>query len=332
MGKIFLYSIKDTKTLMNRIQQGMKRQRNRLAAAAGAIALILLSGCGSAEVSEKETEIELVEAEDLPAQDESQDMAASEKTDEDGRDAAGSDEMAAEQNGQPGNAGEEEGEAEQEGDADRARLQKYQAVLTDVLEKQVYPDGSDCGYDGYYPLSDNCFAVSDVDRDGKEELILVFSTSTMAGMREIVYDYDENTDCVTEEYSGFPGAVYYESGLLAEGMSHNHGMAPMGDFWPYMVYRYQPETDTYECIFTVDGWEKEYRSEDYDGNPYPEDVDTGKDGIVFLIMEGGDYDSSLATILGKGDYEKWREEQGLNGAAIKVTFQELTVENIGTLF
>lgn len=102
----------------------------------------------------------------------------------------------------------------------------------------------------------------------------------------------------------------------------------MGDFWPYFVHRYQPETDTYQRILVVDGWEKECRAEDYDGNPYPEDVDTGKDGIVYLIMEGGDYDPRLATILSKSDYEKWREEQGLNGAAITVSFQELTAENI----
>lgn len=324
-------------------QQGMKKQRNSWkAAAAGVIVLVLLSGCGRAEVSEEETDIQLVETEDLPVQEGSrdigesgeaeQDITISEETEEAGQNIVLPEEAEGEQIGDPETAEGKAEETEQDNAVDQVRLQKYQAVLTDVLEKQIYPDGSDCGYDGFYPLSDNCFAVLDVDKDSREELILCFSTSSMAGMREIVYDYDENTDCVTEEYSGFPGAVYYESGLLAEGMSHNHGLAPIGDFWPYFVYRYQPETDTYQCIFTVDGWEREYRSEDYDGNPYPEDVDTGKDGIVFLIMENGNYDTGSAAILGKSDYEKWREEQGLNGAAIKVTYQELTAENIGMLF
>ena len=300
-------------------QQGTIKPKNgRKTAAVCVLAFALLSGCGKAGGSEGEMEIQLVEAEDLPVKNETQEpVAAPEQA------------QATEQTDRPETA--EENEEETDNDRKQARLQKYQAVLTDVLEKQIYPDGTDCGYDGFYPLSDNRFAVFDVDKDGSEELILCFTTSSMAGMRETVYDYDEETDSVIEEYSGFPGVVYYEGGLLEERLSHNQGMAPMGDFWPYFVYHYEPETDTYQSIYMVDGWEKEYRAEDYDGNPYPEEVDAGKDGIVFLIMEG-DYDMSSATILGKSDYEKWREEQGLNGAKIMVSFQELTAENIGIIY
>lgn len=42
-------------------------------------------------------------------------------------------------------------------------------------------------YDGIYAMSDNWFAVMDVDGDGREELIISYSTSSMAGMFEIVY-------------------------------------------------------------------------------------------------------------------------------------------------
>lgn len=301
-------------------QQGTRQQRNRRKTASVCVlALLLLVGCGKAGDSEGEMEIELVEVEDLPAKEEAQEPVAAPEEAE-----------AAEQIDQPEIV--KVNEEETENDRNQARLQKYQAVLTDVLEKQIYPNGEDCGYDGFYPLSDNRFAVFDVDKDGKEELLLCFTTSSMAGMREIIYDYDEKTDSVTEQYSGFPGAVFYENGLLEEGMSHNHGMAPMGDFWPYLVYRYEPETDIYRCIYTVDGWEKEFRAEDYDGNPYPEEVDVEKNGIVFLIMDDGNYDVSSATILGKSDYEKWRKAQGLNGTEMEYSFQELTAENIGMIY
>ncbi len=44
----------------------------------------------------------------------------------------------------------------------------------------------------------------DVDKDGKKELILCITTTSMAGMREVVYDYDEKADVLREEYNGNP--------------------------------------------------------------------------------------------------------------------------------
>ncbi len=105
-------------------------------------------------------------------------------------------------------------------------------------------------------------------------------------------------------------------------------MASMGDFWPYIVYRYLPETDKYQQIFMVDAWEKECREKDYDGNPYPEDIDQEKSGIVYFVTEGEGYDSSKTKTISKSEYEKWRKEQGLEGAKIEILYQALTEENI----
>lgn len=221
------------------------------------------------------------------------------------------------------------GKAEETNTAvESARLKKYQEVLTDILERQTYPNGEDCGYHGFYPLLDNQFAVLDVDKDGEEELILCFTTSSTAGMREIVYAYEEETDSVREEYTGFPGVVFYENGLIEEKMSHNHGMAPVDDFWPYMVHRYESESDSYECLFTVAAWEKEYMEEDYDGNPYPEEVDAEKAGTVYFVMDGCDYDYTAADPVSKGAYEEWRKTQGLESTETEITFRALTKENI----
>lgn len=214
-------------------------------------------------------------------------------------------------------------------EAGTARLQKYQAVLTDVITKQIYPDGTDCGFDESTSLSDNEFAIFDVDKDGEEELILCITSTYMAGMREVIYDYDEATDSVREEYSGFPGGIFYENGLIEEGLSHNQGLAPMGDFWPYMLYRYQAESDSYQCIFMVDAWEKEFREQDYDGNPYPAETDAEDSGIVYYLMEGGAYDLTSAVPVSKSVYEEWRKEQGLESGRMEIPFRALTQENIG---
>lgn len=295
------------------------------------LSAILLCGCGREEFPEEE--IEVIEAEDIPEKEQETEPGQNtlQEITEDTEEKVGrEDQGEAGEKTMPkdGDTAPREGAKNAASDLESARLQKYREVLSDVLQKQIFPDGTECGYFGSCPLSDNEFAVADVDKDGEEELILCFTTSAMAGMTEKLYDYDENTDSVVEEYSGFPGAEFYENGLITEGLSHNQGMASMGDFWPYIVYRYVPETDKYQCIFWVDAWEKECREKDYDGNPYPEEIDQEKSGIVYFVTEGEDYDSSKTKTISKSEYEKWREEQGLDSAEIEILYQALTEENI----
>lgn len=292
------------------------------------LSAILLCGCGREEFPEEE--IEVIEAEDIPEkeQETEPDQNTSQEITEETADQGDQREVGEKAMPKDGDTAPREGAKNAASDLESARLQKYREVLSDILQKQIFPDGTECAYDGFYPLSDNEFAIADVDKNGKEELILCFTTSYMACMTEKLYDYDENTDSVVEEYSGFPGAEFYENGLITEGLSHNQGMASMGDFWPYIVYRYQPETDKYQRIFMVDAWEKECREKDYDGNPYPEDIDQEKSGIVYFVTEGEDYDSSKTKTISKSEYKKWREELGLESAKIEILYQALTEENI----
>ncbi len=269
------------------------------------LAVLMLTGCGKEEFAKEETGM---------IEDES---PARELPEEEGK----------QQEAESGQIISQDIPEDEEKDTKSARLQKYQSVLTDIITKQIYPDGTDCGSDG----ADNKFAIFDVDKDGEEELILCITSTYTAGMREIVYDYDEETDTVREEYSGFPGGVFYENGLIEEGWSHNQGLAPLGDFWPYTIHRYQAEADSYQCIFMVDAWEKAFREQDYDGNPYPEEIDVEKSGIVYYLMESGTYDMTSTVPVSKNIYEEWRKEQGLGGTRIEIPFQELTEENIGNI-
>lgn len=290
---------------------------------------ILLSGCGREEFPEEE--IGVIEAEDIPEKEQEPDHDTSQEITEGIAGWGDRKEAGEKTKPEDGETAPEKGTEDAASDMESARLRKYREVLSDVLQKQIFPDGTDCGFDGFYPMSDNKFAVFDVDKDGKEELILCITTTAMAGMREVVYDYDEKTDAVWEEYLGFPDVTFYDNGLIEEGLSHNHGMAPLGDFWPYMLHQYQADADKYQCIFWVDAWEKEFRAEDYDGNPYPEEIDQENSGIVYFVTEGEDYDSSKTRTISKIEYEKWREEQGLESAKIEILYQALTEENIGNI-
>lgn len=299
------------------------------------LAVLLLAGCGKEEVLEEETvtiKENIPEGEQLEEEERQQEIESGQSVPQDiskDRVTQSVPEESGDKEGQ-GVDQQEMPEGEKK-DTESARLQKYQTVLADIIEKQIYPDGMDCGFGGSYVSAGNKFAVFDVDKDGEEELILCITSTSMAGMREIVYDYDAETDAVREEYSGFPGGAFYESGLIEEGMSHNQGMAPLGDFWPYMLYQYQKESDSYQCTFMVDAWEKEFMEQDYDGNPYPEEIDEEKSGIVYYLMEGGAYDMTSTVPVSKSIYEEWRKEQGLGSARIEIPFQELTEENIGNI-
>ena len=310
------------------------------------LAVLLLAGCGKEGLSEEETGTIRVAVEDIPEKEPPREEEKQQEAEngQDGQDVsqdfpeenggqsvpkeAGDETVKSDGRDSTRNADQKKAPEEAEKDAGSARLQKYQSVLTDVIEKHIYPDGTDCGFNGSDGLSDNKFAVFDVDKDGQKELILCITSASTAGMREVVYDYDEKKDSLREEYSGFPGGVFYENGLIEEGLSHNQGMAPLGDFWPYMLHRYQAESDSYQCTFIVDAWEKEYMAQDYDGNPYPDEIDEEKSGIVYYLMEGGAYDPASAEPVSKSIYEEWRKEQGLGGAGTEIPFLALTEENV----
>ncbi|MDE7332945.1 MAG: hypothetical protein K2O16_12055 [Lachnospiraceae bacterium] len=310
------------------------------------LAVLLMAGCGKEEVWKEVPEmiVEDIPAKELPQEEagtKEGDILEEELPEEEGKQQNNSQgipearvtqsEPEASGDGAGQDAGQKKMPEEEEKDTKSARLQKYQTVLTDIIEKHTYPDGTDCGFGGTDVPSGNKFAIFDVDKDGGEELILYITSSSMAGMREVVYDYDEKTDTVREEYSGFPGGNFYENGLIEEGLSHNQGMAPLGDFWPYMLHRYQSESDSYQCTFIVDAWEKEFMAQDYEGNPYPEEIDEEKSGIVYYLMEGGTYDTASTVPVCKKVYEEWRKEQGFGSARIEIPFQPLTKENAGNI-
>jgi len=210
---------------------------------------------------------------------------------------------------------------------EKARQLAFGKVLWDVYHSGTLPDGSPLDYINMESAANNSFALADVDGDGREELLLFWENASMAGMVEFVFDYDGGA--VHVELSEFPSLAFYDNGIVEAGWSHNQGLA--GEFWPYNVYRYDEENDVYQSFGGVDAWDKSVREENYNGDPFPTDIDADGDGLVYYILPAGwngQYDMPLVD---GPDYENWRSSY-INGAKkINILCQKLTEENIAAL-
>lgn len=200
----------------------------------------------------------------------------------------------------------------------------FAVILENIYTNHIFPDGKDYGYDDFSDISSNTFAVYDIDGDGKEELLINYTTTSMAGMVAAIYDYDSESDTVTEEFLEFPALKFYDNGIIEAEMSHNQGLA--GDFWPYRLYQYSRDTDTYIQVGIVDAWDKSLSETDFEGNPFPAEIDSDGDGIVYYIMTDGTYE--LNTPLDEEEYNQWRDSYVGESAPVEVPFKNLTRDNI----
>ncbi len=62
-------------------------------------------------------------------------------------------------------------------------------------------------------------------RDGREELILLYITACVADRIEIIYDYEEGTGSVREQFAEYPAVTHFDNGILQADWSHNQGLA-----------------------------------------------------------------------------------------------------------
>lgn len=203
----------------------------------------------------------------------------------------------------------------------------YVSALEALLRENIYPDGTDIGNAVTSTMSDNQFAVYDVDQDGKEELIVLFTSTYMAGMRGSVFAYDNETGTMTEELSEFPALTFYDNGYVKVDASHNQGLA--GGFWPYSLYRHRTDSDRYELTAMVDAWDRQLSETDYENRQFPEEVDKSKTGVVYYIMTDGSYDTGNPVDL--ADYDKWIDTCIGNASELPIQYLNLTEENVSRL-
>lgn len=204
-----------------------------------------------------------------------------------------------------------------------AAYEAYRAALNKLMTEHLYPDGTDTGYDSVSGLmSDNHFALYDMDGDGLDELILQFVTAPMAGNLETIYRYSAESNTLVPMLQVFPAVTYYDNGVVQEAWSHGNDLTGE-DYWPYNLYRYEPATGDYTLFAEVNMWSKAVDTVNYKGDPYPEDIDTEKAGVVFILTRDGKTET-----VSKSAYEAWLAEVLGNAQILQLPYRSLDKEQI----
>lgn len=205
----------------------------------------------------------------------------------------------------------------------------YAQALQTLLDENRLPDARN-DPEGYAnteaereAMAGNQFAVFDVDGDGREELVISYTTAVMADQQGLIYDIDENGS-LRLQFSEFPLLTFYDNGAVQAGWSHNQGLA--GDFWPYTLYTYNPESDRYRDVGSVDAWSRDLQPEDY-----PEDIDASGAGFVYYLYRDLGTEFGMVDLVDESEYLRWREESLAGAAKLELPWQSLTAEHIQSL-
>lgn len=203
----------------------------------------------------------------------------------------------------------------------------YGGVLSQIIAARQLPDGEldTSSLDaGFGEMRDNHFAVTDIDGDGREELIVSYVNATMAGMEEIIYDYDPVLGKLKRELTQWPALTYYDNGIIKAEASHNH---THGEFWPFALYQYEAESDSYQQIAYVHTWDKEI-SDVYEDQPFPDELDTDGDGTLFNISEGAEATYEYEDYkYNQADFEEWYNGMMKGAKEISIEYQPLEYES-----
>ncbi|MBD5526006.1 MAG: hypothetical protein HDR04_16615 [Lachnospiraceae bacterium] len=166
----------------------------------------------------------------------------------------------------------------------------YSGVLSLVITTKQLPDKITENWnhdesDSEVAIHD--FALADIDQDGREELLIRCTISPMNNMSEMVYDYNPISGKLKLELAWSPPPIYYNNGISKCELHYNH---EAGELRPFMIYCYQSVCDSYMAVASVVDWNKALVDKWWtDGRPFPDELDTDGDGIlynIYIIGEG----------------------------------------------
>ena len=204
---------------------------------------------------------------------------------------------------------------------------RFGEILWNAYLKGELPDGSKLDWMSVEEAAENHFTVTDIDGDGRQELLLFWTEAYMAGSQCVIYDYHDGV--LWKQGQFFPSLRFYDNAAIEEDWSHNQGWS--GRFWPHYAYRYNPQSDLYEQVGFVEGWDKRVVSEGF-----PDDIDADGDGLVYDVRPA-DVDWTIGSryeperMMDGPAYEEWRQSY-LNGSQeVEIGLIPLTEENIAAL-
>ena len=203
----------------------------------------------------------------------------------------------------------------------------YHSVLYDIYFNHLFPDEKSYGFLADADISENEFAICDVDQDGSQELLITYTTTDEAGKTEFIYDFVSALDTVREEFLEYPLLTFYDNGYIEAGWSQRQGLSG-ADFQPYTLYQYDSGSDTYVAAAQVDAWERSVSETDEEGNGFPEEIDAGGAGIVYYITPDGEEPGEPVD---QAEYEAWTASWRGEAREMEIPWMKLTEENINML-
>ena len=196
-------------------------------------------------------------------------------------------------------------------------LGAYKGALVELCT-DYYESNANSGFCEMLP--ENCFALFDIDGDGEDELVTKYTPHTTHEQVLTIYGFDSG---VFMEFSDWYSAVLYDNGVI-RSPAHNNQSRAVDVFWPFTVYQYHPDTDTYDRISRTNAWDKR-EGADWDGVPFPTEADLDRDGIVYYILT--DDVPPHATPVDGAAFEEWKKSY-FDAEEIVIPWQPLTLENI----
>lgn len=200
---------------------------------------------------------------------------------------------------------------------DPEAVKMYAAILKNLLYSDILPDGTASGLQG----GSSQFAVCDVDGDGKEELVLLYDPGVTAGMAGYVIGYDGESGATHIQLAEYPMFEFLANGGLKALDSHNQ---TYGEMWPYSLYRYLPESDSYEYVGHVHAADRKYLELEEHPEDYPAEADVSGAGTVYYVSEDG-----WGTVpIDEADYLAWLAANRGDSPALEISYLPLTEEAI----
>jgi len=214
--------------------------------------------------------------------------------------------------------------------------EKYKEALTKLRKDLIWPVKGDNQEEiimdvmEYTKVSNNRFAITDVDCDGTDELIIEWTSTAGLAQFTGVIEYDVNTGEWKSEgrFTAF-NTKFYDNGVLIN--PHYRNMDYGEVTWPYSIHMYDHENDKYSLdpVGDVVCFDREYLKyrEEYIPSKKAKRM-IKKDGVVYLISYPG-YDPQK--YYSKNEYNAFWQKLVGNAKQIKVKYYALTKKNINKI-
>ncbi len=196
--------------------------------------------------------------------------------------------------------------------------------FADLLRDIYYNPGKYYYYlnNSYSDVTDNQFALADIDSDGKNELIVTFIDTITASMHSRIWKINNSNNNVYEYAHLGIYPEFYSNGIAKVKALHNQG--PSRTFWPYSLYKYDNTKREYVIFASAYCVDKEV---DIFGEYSPaKDIDN--DGTIYYFnFSSSEYKKPLTKV----EYDTYVNTYTPSSKKIAMSWKNLTLSNINSV-